>query len=452
MSDNKRDNAGLIAVAVIGAVYAVLAAIRIHNHWAVALDLSVFDQGLWLLSQGKAPQVTVIGDNLFADHLSLVLLLFVPLYKLTPSSYWLVVIQAFALAITVLPLRALAAELGLPRWVGTAAVAASAPILSAALFDFHPITLATPAIAWAVLAAVRGDPRALTYATITIALMRADVVWVVVGLALVTTPACRKRIAIVVPPILVLAVVVPSLLHSPRQQFGRVYGSLGDILTTAVSGMPLRILAIWLLPVGFILLLRWRWLLAVVISGLPFLLSSISGIAEPWFYYAAVFMPIVAGGAMTVVADPKLAAMKRWTAGFWAGGAVLALALTSPLSPLAPSSARIWRFITPRDVPGYDEALARIGPNDRVAAEFDLLPPLAYREQAYILPCPFADLPNELLCVEATKAGATTPTLDVVLARNDRRDLLEQHGYRVEPLPGGELLLARREGNSGSGG
>ena len=44
--------------------------VRHANGWSGGLDLGIFDQGVWLLSEGRAPEVSVNARNLFADHLS----------------------------------------------------------------------------------------------------------------------------------------------------------------------------------------------------------------------------------------------------------------------------------------------------------------------------------------------------------------------------------------------
>jgi len=446
-----RDVGGIAQAFAVGAVLAGISALRLANRWPVALDISVFDQGLWKLATGRGAEVTVIGDTLFADHLSPVLVLFVPLYRLSASPYWLVVIQGFVVGLTVLPVRMIAAQNHLPRWIGTVAVATSAPILAAALFDFHPVTLAVPVIAWSVAAATIDDRRHLTIAILLIALIRADIVWVLAGVAVVAGPACRRRIAIMVPPILAVAVLAPSVLGTSRQRFDRIYATLGTgpfdavihpwrLLTTLTGQPALKTLVLWLLPVGFIVVLRWRWLLAVVIAGLPFLLSSVPGISEPWFYYGAIFTPVALGGAFAVFSDESLRRHHRAIAGCWVTGALLALLFTSPLAAGAPSSLRLSSVIMPREVAGWDEAIRRIGPDESLAADFDLLAPLAHRNQAFIYPCPFEDFPNEEVCARSVDSP---PKIDVVLTRANRRAELEQRGFRIEEIPGSELILGR---------
>ncbi|KRO41106.1 MAG: hypothetical protein ABR58_05335, partial [Acidimicrobium sp. BACL19 MAG-120924-bin39] len=72
-------------VAVCSTVlYTVWLAVRTtRNHFGLgtsAYDFGLFDQGVWLVAQGKAPFVTLMGRNLFGDHTSFILLPLVPLF------------------------------------------------------------------------------------------------------------------------------------------------------------------------------------------------------------------------------------------------------------------------------------------------------------------------------------------------------------------------------------
>ena len=82
---------------------------RFASYRSLTMDLAVFDQALWKLAHGQAPEVTVIGWNVFADHLSPVLFLFVPLYRLAATPLWLFVAQSVAFGAGFLALPALLA-------------------------------------------------------------------------------------------------------------------------------------------------------------------------------------------------------------------------------------------------------------------------------------------------------------------------------------------------------
>ena len=57
----------------------VYALARHDRYVTTGFDLGIFDQAVWLMSRGRAPFVTTIGIDVFADHVSPVLLAFVPL-------------------------------------------------------------------------------------------------------------------------------------------------------------------------------------------------------------------------------------------------------------------------------------------------------------------------------------------------------------------------------------
>ena len=71
-------------------------------------DLSIFDQGMWLLTHFHVPFVTVMGRNLFGDHTSFILLLFAPFYRLFPEPQGLLMLQTLAIACTAIPIYVLA--------------------------------------------------------------------------------------------------------------------------------------------------------------------------------------------------------------------------------------------------------------------------------------------------------------------------------------------------------
>ncbi|MFM7899580.1 MAG: DUF2079 domain-containing protein, partial [Actinomycetota bacterium] len=89
-------------------LYTVWLAVRTtRDHFGLgtsAYDFGLYDQGLWLLSQGKAPFVTLMGRNLFGDHTSFILLPLVPLYWFVGSTGLLFVVQAITLGIGALPI------------------------------------------------------------------------------------------------------------------------------------------------------------------------------------------------------------------------------------------------------------------------------------------------------------------------------------------------------------
>lgn len=137
----------------------LLASIARHKLFqSTALDLGWFDQAIYLISQGLPPIVSFSGVHILGDHAALTVYPLALFYKLLPSVYWLLFLQAGALAIAAWPLWQLAQQLGLSLaqtkvfiWV----YFLYPLIFNLNLFDFHTEVLALPALflaLWAVRA------------------------------------------------------------------------------------------------------------------------------------------------------------------------------------------------------------------------------------------------------------------------------------------------------------
>jgi uncharacterized membrane protein len=102
-----------------------------HGLGTSSYDTGIFEQGIWLVSQGDSPFVTLRGLHLFGDHSSYVLLLLAPIYALFPTSGTLFFAQAAGIALGALPVFLYAR-----RRLGSEPIA----LLMAAVFLLHPAT------------------------------------------------------------------------------------------------------------------------------------------------------------------------------------------------------------------------------------------------------------------------------------------------------------------------
>jgi uncharacterized membrane protein len=121
-----------------------------------AFDLGIFDQAVYLISQGQPPIPTALGFHILGDHAAFILYPLALLYWIYPSVYWLLAVQAIALAGGVVPLWALARQGGVKS--GTAGAIGVAYLLyplvfNLNLFDFHPDVVALPGLLAAIWAA-----------------------------------------------------------------------------------------------------------------------------------------------------------------------------------------------------------------------------------------------------------------------------------------------------------
>jgi len=139
--------------ALIFFAYSSIKHVLFHS---TAWDLGIFDQGVYLISQGLPAFSSWMGFHLLADHAAVI---FYPLsifYKIYPDVHWLLAVQAAALALGAWPTWSLARLAGLKETqaVAMAAVYLLYPLLfNINLFDFHPEVIAVPTLLWAILSA-----------------------------------------------------------------------------------------------------------------------------------------------------------------------------------------------------------------------------------------------------------------------------------------------------------
>jgi uncharacterized membrane protein len=374
--------------------------IRYRNVWAGAFDLGVFDQGVWLLSKGKDPHVTITGMSLWQDHFSLVLVAFAGLYRLAATPLWLLGAQALAVGTTIVPARAFAREVGAPTWMATAGVLLGFPVIAAVIFDFHPVTLALPAVMWAALAAQRNDPVAAAMAGAIALLCRADLGIAMLALAIIASGRKTRLVLIATGLVGVIAGAAVPELAGGGDAWVLHYGALGtgpiDAAThpwraarELVQPGNIGVLAFWFMPTAGLALLRPRWAVAAVVAALPILLSGDPATTVPWFHYGAVAFPLVLAGALA--GYPVLDEERRHLATRVVPATLLAtMLLFGPFWPRTPAHLRLPTvlFANP-DAAEFRAAKRLVDSGEGVSAEDTVLTYLAHRDVAFIWPVPF---------------------------------------------------------------
>lgn len=147
---------------------------------STAWDLGIFDQGVYLISQGLPAFSSLMNFHLLADHAAVIFYPLSILYKIYPDVHWLLAVQAGALALGAWPTWSLARQAGLKETqaVAMAAVYLLYPLLfNINMFDFHPEVIAVPALLWAILSARLGQTG-----------------WFC--LAIIIVPACKEVLAL----------------------------------------------------------------------------------------------------------------------------------------------------------------------------------------------------------------------------------------------------------------
>lgn len=436
-----------ITAGVLSVVIGTASWLRHEGFWT-GFDLAIFDQAAWQLANGDT-HISIIDRHVLADHLSPVILVFGALYRVAETPAWLLGAQGLAFGATVLASRSLALAIGASPRLGVALSACSAPLLSAAMFDFHPSTLAVPFVAWMLVFALEGRLSLSVLAAVGVVACRADLALVVAAVALVGRREVRSALVVVAAVAAGLAAVVPGLF-GPTNGWAPHFGHLGDSPVAAVL-QPWRALAhlattgalwplvVWVLAAGCLVLGNLRWMAALALAGAPVLLSAWDGTSLPWYHYGAPMVPLAVGGTLDSL-DASWAradGIRRMLV----VGPVLALAFASPLSPGAPRQNQVWAITSGNEPDVISALLDQVPADAAVSADQWFLPHLSHRPDLMLFPMPFAE-------PQGYFAPGSTPPLDqygpnaaeVVIAPRGWRPIVPD-SYRLEDERGGWLLF-----------
>ncbi|MGM3307282.1 DUF2079 domain-containing protein [Anabaena sp. WFMT] len=264
---------------------------------STALDLAVFDQWVYLVSQNLPPISSFFGFHIVGDHAAFILYFIALLYKIYPDIHWLFAVQAIALALGALPIYLLSLKIGLS--IAYARAIAISYLLYPALFninlytDFRPEAIAVPSLLWAMSAGISSKTSQLILA-VALALMCKDTLSLtVIALGLWFWFIQKQRdygigcmVAGAVWYLLTIGYLVPmlrggqaggvvffnSLGHSPSEIILNIFTNPSLIINKFF--LPDTLFYYFLLVLPVILGLHWRQVMMIV-PALPMLLLNI---------------------------------------------------------------------------------------------------------------------------------------------------------------------------------
>ena len=182
-----------------------------HGLGTSSYDSGLYDQGMWLLSRGEAPFVTLMGRNMFGDHTSFVLLLLVPLYWVAPGAWIMFFSQSAVIAAGAIPVFLYGRRRLESEWFA---------LIAAATYLLHP------AVGWANLE--NFHPDSFLGVFIGVALYAAlERKWRLYGAFVVLSLLVKEDVSLVIVP---LGIWV-AIRRSWRIGLITVFGSLGFMFT-----------------------------------------------------------------------------------------------------------------------------------------------------------------------------------------------------------------------------
>lgn len=310
------DNVAPWVIAGLLFVVLVLLALARSRALEAGTPLATFAQSAWLVGEGFVPESTLAEGNYLARQASFILYPIALLTKIFPTVTTLLVVQSLALASGVVPLWRLARSSARLRVGTTAAVIFAysfyAAVHNANLADFHPETIALPALLMAARNGLAGRWFRLSVAVTLVLSTRADLGLAIGGLGVLIGVERSRRAGWVTAIVgvgwtaLAILAVQPAYADGafPHLEAFAAYGTdnpfdvlwgmvsspfevLGDLL----SEQNFRTVVALLAPVLFLPVVAPRFLLPAVPLYMLYLLADVP---EGQFEEAQQQIPVVA--------------------------------------------------------------------------------------------------------------------------------------------------------------
>lgn len=202
-----------------------------------AYDVGLYDQGVWLLSRGHEPFVTLMGRNMLGDHASLILFFIVPLFWIVPGTATLLVVQAIAIAAGAIPLYLFARRVLSSPVMGFGAAfmwLANPAVNGTGMENFHPDSFLGLFLPLALYALYEKKWRLYWVAVVGALLVKEDVLLVMVPLGIFVAFRFDKKkgfitaLASIVVTVVGMFVLMRSLIGVPTRNAWRIpFGGFG---------------------------------------------------------------------------------------------------------------------------------------------------------------------------------------------------------------------------------
>ncbi len=476
----------LIAMIAFYTVYFTRVSLDVHNGLGTSsYDVGLYQQGVWLLSQGKAPFVTLMGRNMLGDHASLILILVAPIYRLFPSVSTLFFLQSLFIALGSVPVflaarKRLAGE-------GMALALAACFLLHPAVGwtnreNYHPDSFVAFFLGMAIYGALERKWRLYWVFVVLTLLVKEDVSLVVLPLGVWVALKRDVRIGVATAITTVAAtlfgmfVVMRSLIGVPTRNAWRIpFGGPTGLMREAIERpgnvfehfrSDNRPFYFWQMTFP----MAWVFARRPSVAAISALVIFTNMLSTFWYqYHLEYHYSLIAVPAIVIGTVYALELFERR----WRRRLVAVISVTSlwaclmwgvvPIGQLLPPGTddpigREQPYYWPPDHPvavAAREIVRKVPASASVSTYHSLAPHLAHRELIYQFPNPFRVV---LYGVDtsAEEARACLPTandLEYVLLQAQLSDELLQDWQVVSAdfevaEENDEWVLYRRTGNS----
>jgi uncharacterized membrane protein len=453
----KARSAALAPIAVAASAASIFALLAIYRHTRFGtggFDLGIFDQTLWGYSNFEViPNTVKRVPNLLGDHFHPAIALLAPGYWLWNDARVVLIEQASLISISSLPVFYLARRrLGFTNglllqisylvFFGTVA---------AALFDFHEVAVAAPALSLGLWALMTRHNAVFVIATALALLAKEDVALTVVAIGVYAALVQRRWWFGIAVSVVAAAWFVAVIKFIIPLFAGRGYAYLSSSSTPAypveqIATHPYRVVTMFVdraVKVRTLLATIFAWLALplfspIVLIAVPSLVtrfwSSSDGRWTTDFHYSLVLAPVLAFASVDTLTR-MASAYPRLVQPAVIGLMIASLTVTGITRP--------WKTLdglrSSTEARQASDCLQLIPPSASVAASNSFVAHLTHRREVYPL---FARTGQDFLAIDAR----TTPGRRAVRIVEQSRT----YSYRRACASGGAVVFRRNDSAHGS--
>ncbi len=413
-----------------------------HNLFGTnAYDLGIFDQSLWLISEGKPPYVTANGRHILGDHAAFILYPLASLYKIYPDVRILLVVQTIVISLGAIPLYLIARDHS-ERFIGS--IIAIAYLVHPAthnmnLIDFHTDPFAGTALLFVLWGIMRRNWWLVISCCVIILIAKENFATTTafIGLWLIIQKEWRAGIFIFISSILwfffTTRIVVPHFSSQQQSVFIDRFAQYGDTLTAIIYTFitrphivlqdifnPHNRVYIWglLIPFALLPLVCPRYLVLAMPALFLNLLSSFDAQQTLIFHYNALIVPILALASLQALVFIKRKVVRKriiWAfciMGIGLGSIYIHTIVSIRLFHIHESINR-----ESNRAYYYRSILSLIPSDAAVSTQMMFQTHLSHREQAFMFPNPFS-----LVVFYDPQGIPYTPLIDYIMYDTRRAD------------------------------
>jgi uncharacterized membrane protein len=390
-------------------LYTTLSIVRHLHYGSFGFDLGIADQIVWLYSRFKAPITTIqfyTFTSLLTDHLEFIYILLAPFYWLYNSVITLLIIQAFFVSFSGIPIYLLAKRKNIDHWVSNSLLFSYLlffGIQNAIWFDVHSLAFGASLLAWFIYFLDKGNAKWTLLTLVLTFLCKEDMALLTLLIGLIYFFYGNKKIASYIISIsviylfVVFAVYFPYFTHDGYRYAGKS-GIFSDLKLSYLydSANKINILFYSISWFGFLPILSPIFLIPAFgdISHYFIFGHLVSGAQVIFGHYQVALAPLLVLPTIVVIGRSKILNNKYLVLYICILAIVFQYTLHLPLSYLTKS----WFWQTPSSVKNINNIIRYIPENESVVSQNNITAHLSHRNDIFTLWPSKKTFPHVTLC------------------------------------------------------